>query len=82
MTSVDRRRMAWFAAAWLAVLAVLGVIKGTMPGLIFALAMIAVALFCAAKGYARESVDRSPSRPHFPHRRIGPIVGYKRHAKP
>jgi hypothetical protein len=57
VNTVDRRRMAWFAAAWFGVLAVLGVIKGNMAGLIFALVMIGIALFCAVIAFATTGSD-------------------------
>jgi hypothetical protein len=81
VNTVDRRRMAWFAAAWFGVLAVLGVIKGTMPGLIFALVMIGLALFCAVIAAATTGADIPPSPTRMRDRRIGPIVGYRRPRK-
>jgi uncharacterized protein (DUF58 family) len=81
VSTVDRRRMAWFTAAWLGVVAVLGVIRGTMPGLIFALVMIGLALFCAVIASATTGADIPPSPSRERDRRIGPIVGHRRPRK-
>jgi uncharacterized membrane protein len=61
VNTVDRAEWLGLQQLGSGVLAVLGVIKGTMPGLIFALVMIGLALFCAVIAAATTGADIPPS---------------------
>ena len=44
--------VAWIIPAFLGIVAGFALMAGTMPGMLFSLVLIALALFCAAKAYA------------------------------
>lgn len=61
MRTGNHHRIAWIVPAFLALLGLFALIRGTMPGLVFSSVLVALALFCAAKAYGTGRADRSPS---------------------